>query len=614
MRNILCVVGIYDYFDYVLLKKISVFSKQNYTKVFIYSKLDDRSNFPFDLLDDFEFFPDYLDMLKYKADILLLDQKFRKKDIDNSKAIDKNIERLKIMMDKVKNNINNIFYLNSNRVKYIPYAENVFLNTISNYDINAYKIVRYPYLLIQNHISLNNDYVQSLINSTSKIIQWINSRYKEYIKGNGIRVSILEEKEFEILSPQDIIDYLAKSYDDFSVSTINLGSKKKVSLNAIFQKIFDLSEFTMFQIVSDYNLLNEVDKLLTGLLYDEYPELFSDDSFEKIKSDQKIFLAPRKLEQNPRINMELPIIYPLQFTEKVSKSSLSGKEIKYYTIGKGTPLVIVNAYSIGTEMWSRVIHSLSKYFYVVIWKVKGLYDKDRVNSNKYIYDLEEQVDDICQIVETEKFSKFHLVSWCSGAKSSIYCYEKLYEKILSYTIIAGEYAPYKNSEKDHSKFRKNIQLIAQMVDENEKMLKFYQKTINNGMFNHPIAGDNIKTVDFIFEIIPTEFKENVVGAFDTDEGMINFLNMCRDYYLYDPTEIIESIDIPILYISCECDHVAPSAQSLWADSHSKNSCLVNLKAASHYAVLERFKDVLQAIQYFYYIGFEFDGSLLIDYD
>jgi pimeloyl-ACP methyl ester carboxylesterase len=187
------------------------------------------------------------------------------------------------------------------------------------------------------------------------------------------------------------------------------------------------------------------------------------------------------------------------------------------------------------------------------------------------------------------------MSWCSGAKAAIFYNLKHPDKILSQIFIAGEFAPFTGSEPYHSKFRENIQLIADLIQNDERMLDFYMKIIHKGMFNHPVKDFSSTDEMYIYEIMPEEHRNILLSPFTSKETMVNFLMMCMEYYQYDVTEELKNIKVPTLFVSAECDQVAPYMQSKWAHSHVKDSVFVCFPSGTHLLILERTLDVYEII-------------------
>lgn len=272
-----------------------------------------------------------------------------------------------------------------------------------------------------------------------------------------------------------------------------------------------------------------------------------------------------------------------------------GKTLTYYVYGNSVEnrMIIFNAYGVKLEAWKYFINELAGKYRIYIWTTRGISGEDTVASK--LWGVKEQIEDAELIVEKEKIDKLHVVSWCSGAKNAIMFANRNISKVESIISIAGEYAPYIGSESDLSKFRKNIVMIAQLISENSKLLDFYVKIVHDGLFNKSIVKYDNETYENIFEIMPLAHRDVLLSPFQTKDTMLNFLNMCIEYYSYDITKELEKIECPVLFIVGENDKVAPYMQTVWATTHVKNSQCVCLAGATHLLILENIEEVVNMI-------------------
>lgn len=437
--------------------------------------------------------------------------------------------------------------------------------------------------------------------------QWVNSRIPSYFDDNALTIFSGDEFTIDISGTQSIIDRIVEQYREESVSNIEIlpaACSCSFQFDKLIKEISRNMSDIRIEITHNKETLNEIDLIFEHILSYHLPYLRLTTDSEKV------------IEQSPEaVKQSYMYIYDyIADTLKMSRNrnllpppavnknqktiiSQNGREFTYYTAGKGEAIIIVNAYGVSPDAWDLVIEKLSKNFYVIVWQTRGIYHKDKPNEDpSFIFGVEHQVEDIEEIVNNEGLKSFHIISWCSGIKSAMMYYQKHKEMIKSHILLAGEYAPYEGSKAHHSKFRENIQLIAKLVSDNEKMLDFYMRIIHNGMFNKPIkqySGENDK---YIYEVMPERHRDILLEPFTSKEKMVNFLNMCMEYYLHDITDLLTEVDKPVLFISAECDQIAPYKQSEWAHNRVENSNYSRLPGATHLMILERPEDVMERIE------------------
>ncbi|SET14202.1 phosphopantetheine-binding protein [[Clostridium] polysaccharolyticum] len=450
------------------------------------------------------------------------------------------------------------------------------------------RIYQTPYLEFGEGMPEDGDIRSILDLRIQDFVTWVNDRIPSYFEeyplllcenGNSEVYSI--EKESIV---KEIVKLASKPIQE-DKECYQLRNDKTISLSVYCQERLRL-QYRIDSRLDKQEKLGVIDRIFWNI-YQEYIPKFQLKPEEKKKILYSIneHIDTEEVEQNE---------VPLQQKQVLLQN---GKELVYYTVGQGTPILIVNAYGVDYKAWNPLVSMLSRHYYMIYWNIRGMYDIEKPGEEKdYICGVMDQVKDIEAVIEKEGISKFHLMSWCSGAKAAVFYNIYHPEKLLSQIFVCGEFAPFEGSKPYHSKFRENIQLIAELIHNNPKMLDFYMKIIHNGMFNRPIKDTEALSGNYIYEIMPAKHRECLLAPFSIKETMVNFLNMCMEYYTYDITELLQQIETPVLFIGAECDQVAPYMQSGFASSNVKNSQFSCLVSGTHLVILERTKDVYRLIR------------------
>lgn len=450
-----------------------------------------------------------------------------------------------------------------------------------------------------------NDYISLLTKRINDFVKWVKERIPNYFDNYKVHLLSKNDSELHFLDIDSIIEkilHLEESIEQDLFGIHHLCAKTKYSSMKVCKRIFkDLHNIDV-GLTENISDLTAIDKILHKIYTFHLPKLQ-----EKTDNAKRTVLNALEVDGFRKRELDIEKKPPGicgSHTKILYKEGDS--KLTYHVAGSGQAILIVNAYGVDTEAWNSLIEQLSQKYYVIYWRSRGLYHNEKRNGNKDSYcGIWDQVEDIEEIVSQEKLSTFHIMSWCSGAKAAIFYNLKHPDKVLSQIFIAGEFAPFAGSEPYHSKFRENIQLIADMIQNDERMLDFYMKIIHKGMFNHPVKKFSSADEMYIYEIMPQEHRNILLSPFTSKETMVNFLMMCMEYYKHDVSEKLKNIKVPTLFVSAECDRVAPYMQSKWAHSNVKDSVFVCFPSATHLLILERTLDVYEIImQHMKYINFE----------
>ncbi|WP_167957219.1 alpha/beta fold hydrolase [Anaerosporobacter faecicola] len=492
----------------------------------------------------------------------------------------------------IEDGMNNIF------LKAKELNEEYVLNICKDNDIQG-RIYRTPILYKQTQQVSGNDYIGLLAKRIKEFVNWVKGRVPNYFEKYKIQLLLGDDSVIHTLDSNKIInkiiDLETEEYEKQEkrelTEVYHLCARTSYSTMEVCRRI--LKEFYNIDadLTENVTMLTDIDHILHKICTYHLPYLQ-----EKRCNTKKVELDTLRLEE--LIERQLISEDRTDGSNGVTTKEVclqTGNKLTYQVAGSGPAILIVNAYGVSTQAWDPLVKMLSQNYYVIYWRSRGLYHHEKNGDPDSYCGIEDQIEDVEQIVKQEQLRNFHIMSWCSGAKTAILYGLKHPDKVLSQIFIAGEFAPFIGSEPYHSKFRENIQLIAELIQNNERMLDFYMKIIDKGMFNHPVKEFSDIDKGYIYEIMPEEHRDILLSPFATKETMVNFLMMCMEYYKHDVTEKLKTIDVPTLFIAAECDQVAPYMQSKWAHTEVKDSAYVCLPAGTHLIILERTSDVYEII-------------------
>ncbi len=485
--------------------------------------------------------------------------------------------------------------------------EEFFINKLSDTNVKV-KIYRTP-ILYKDFLSNRYKVVDEFLFRLFEFKNWVGHRIPNYFRDNSLLVYMNENNSLNLLPTDIIIDNIYENYlleCENKIEVFYITNPKEIKLKTIINKINNASHNINIKITYDKDKLNDIDILFDKIINYHLPYLkynLSTDLYgSKLNKFKSINLYNKNmvLALKNRINYyERKKVHDIALKGQIKKTInlKDGKKLDYYSAGKGETIIIVSAYGVEVQAWDDIISELSKNYHVIVWMIRGVHNNELPeNDSNAVFGIKYQIEDIQRIIENEKIDKFHFISWCSGVKSALMYTIKHSSKVKSHIILAGEFVPYEGSDNDQSKFRGNISFILDMIKHNKKMLDFYARMIYEGTFRQPVDEFSKDNGTYIYEIVPERYRDILLNPFTTREKIINFLNMCMEYYEHDITEIIQKIHIPVLLLCAEYDLVAPYEQTYWADNLFNKSNLICFPSATHLMFVERQRDIIDAIR------------------
>jgi len=86
-------------------------------------------------------------------------------------------------------------------------------------------------------------------------------------------------------------------------------------------------------------------------------------------------------------------------------------KIAYEMHGEGEPLILIHGYSYNKSVWTAQIDSLSKFFKVIVYDLRGSGESSHPEER---YTMEDLVEDLRGLMDTLKIQNAHLAGWSLG--------------------------------------------------------------------------------------------------------------------------------------------------------------------------------------------------------
>lgn len=533
----------------------------------------------------------------------------------NNQRADREIEKLRIFLEKIKE-ILELTDLNYICSAYSEEDSGDIMKMFQSLDIPS-RIYRIP-LLTQDVKNGLVDPCERFTYWLLYFVSWIELRIPEYFRTHRLSVVTDKKLSLNILDKDKIVNNILLCYDKHNSKDNKEQMAEYCILNyqdtpvddfiqSIVKSVSNVSgkNFDFIRVTDDSKELNFIDLMFYKLIRFYLPFFANHTSFDDHKygkGAQINYVMAADQEKHYRLIAEHLLAEKKRFDvigvsrRRKSVTINESQKLVYYTSGSGEPILIINAFGAYVEAWDRLIFELSKKYYIIIWEIRGVIEGTKELFEKEEFGVSSQVRDIERIVAYENLDCFHMLAWCSGMKSAAIYTSKHPDKVKSLIFLAGDYAPYRGIENNYSKFRDNISLIEEIINEKPHMLKIYMQLIFGGLFRTPSVdlSDDIETI--FFEILPTIYRDKLLTLFQSQDQTVNFLRICMEYYNHDVSDVLSSLTQPVTIISAEYDQVASSDQSLWAHGIIRHSTYYCIPCATHLLMLERTGDVMRCIE------------------
>ena len=454
-------------------------------------------------------------------------------------------------------------------------------------------------LLIHRPLRGNVELPYHLYYYMQKFKKWIEERQKGYFQNTFLHVCIGEDRAVSLISQEEVLARLCTYIDQPNATDVQITNPFNTGSLQLVEQLGKILALPI-QKVRDESALNEVDVLFANILKRFLPEITETvqqiGSLRESNSDELTAYLANTLFRLQKFSYD----YPQNFINSMSKKTCifpDHMEHVYYLSGKGEPIIIVNALGAAVGAWERFINELSKLYSVYIWETRGVFVNTHTDFQIENYDLEAQINEIQWISVRENLESFHILAWCSGAKSA-FQYAKAYpDKVKSLIVLAGDFLPFEGYHGKRAKFMNDLEVISDLITNKNKMLKYYLQLISRGNFNKAEDNsDNTLAHKKILEIMPEPYRKFFFSQFSNLNQSINFFRLCIDYYKYDISPLIKDTIKPVLLIAAEEDIVSPPEQSAFVVRHLKNGSLHILPATTHVMMLERIDEIIDLIE------------------
>ncbi|WP_402873745.1 alpha/beta fold hydrolase [Paenibacillus illinoisensis] len=366
-------------------------------------------------------------------------------------------------------------------------------------------------------------------------------------------------------------------------------------LSAQVKKFFGIT----LEDVSKNEPLNEVDKYFKEML-EQNPYVSKIYAFGELERIVESYTAYILLGENYILKSAGEILDTFK-TRSIEVSD--GAIVNYYIGGNGSKVILImNAFGQSIHYWRMLIYHLVTDYKIIIWEPRGAHWKDG-GLTKYS-PIERHVDDIEEVLITENIEKCYFLGWCTAPKVALQYYLKHSHRVKSLLFISGSFKGIPELKSFETNYEKNLEEISKLLEKQPGSESIFQKSILSSLnkkTNIERKIDTDKCDDLhqdqfieVFTSARTDVKTLIGGPFQELEKITPYFKQLSDFWLRDVKEIIHSAEIPLLFISGDCDQMASSRSSELLASISSQAVFVEVKRGNHFILTEQ-SDLIRSI-------------------
>lgn len=283
------------------------------------------------------------------------------------------------------------------------------------------------------------------------------------------------------------------------------------------------------------------------------------------------------------------------FTDFVSKHSMEEKQaagIKYFTGGKGPEtILIINALGLTIDFWQSSARLLMQYAQVILWETRCCEIGE--GGMKAVISIDEHVADMAAILQAEGEKKYHLLSWCNGARIATAMAAAFPSLIGSIIYLGPAFRGMEGIMTADTKFEKDLDEVFEAAKKNNSMAGFlsaYLVKTNKAAPAHDPA--------LVPGYTDSRFREAVVAPMSTGPYLLNYARRTFNDEHYPVRELIPRISQRVLFILGSEDAVVSNRFIQELIPLFANSSAILVRGASHYIQLQQPRLFAQIVKEF----------------
>ncbi len=248
--------------------------------------------------------------------------------------------------------------------------------------------------------------------------------------------------------------------------------------------------------------------------------------------------------------------------------------IKYFTIGSGTAILILNPVGQKMELWAPLVQNLVEHYKVIWVSDIAFNDSCSYRELQYCSDTPKYfLDSIVSVLDEEGIDKFISLSWCAASKLALELSARLKNRVLFDVYLAPSLAGMEEYGDLDSDFEKDLFKMMSMVNSNKSIaslvIGLFQKTMEREMSE---ASDDASGM----------VTKLAYSPFLTESSIINLSERIVRFFSHDVSALIRDGCTNKHVFVAENDKSTSSLRAKKYFSNSINFSITEIPGADHY--------------------------------
>jgi len=265
----------------------------------------------------------------------------------------------------------------------------------------------------------------------------------------------------------------------------------------------------------------------------------------------------------------------------------------YYVGGSGErSLVIVNAYGQGLAYWTRLMADLVEKFRVIIWLPRSS-RHDTVGVSKS-YPVMDHREDLKELLTREQIRKAEFVGWCTGPKLILDYYAAYPDDVSSMIFLGATFKDWPSQPQLETEYEKGLAPLLKMVQQRPQLAAPLIDSLRKVLLarsgdSGSLDADNPSSHKEVMKMLGapcSDLRQAVIEPLLSEASVISYSEQLLDFWNHDVSPLFETVRVPVLFISGECDQIAHPQMTKTAAQMIPGAKSLEVRGGSHYLLYE----------------------------
>jgi pimeloyl-ACP methyl ester carboxylesterase len=248
--------------------------------------------------------------------------------------------------------------------------------------------------------------------------------------------------------------------------------------------------------------------------------------------------------------------------DRLERVTING--LAYHRAGfQGPPLVLINALGQGLAPWAPLIARLLPRR-VLVCETRGTAEPYEELS------VTQHADDLAAILAHERPGVYDLVAWCTGPKVALAHHRRDPGSARMMVFLNGAFKHPARDVSIDTQYERDLEALCRAVD----------RRPGNASRLLPMLASGSGTG------APGDLAAAVARPFRTEGSLIAYARQHLRFWEYDPLPHAAHVRVPILFVTAEHDVIVSPQGVRDAARHFPTARVVEVPAATHYALYE----------------------------